>query len=338
MIDLDYSLELHQVNCEEYYWPGSEQRIIPCILFLANTRDRKLYAENVSTLSQMYKSLGCYCLKIDYVCPPWMNLLPAFESSFTTCDELALQLIEIIKENELDYHPLIVHVIGSDGAMIYAKMHRLMQHYIHGAIIESLPAESSPNNLTTTGSIYELQSQMNTDITYWWRLWSPRNARLRSYLTFLLSSSYIIWHKVYQLFVYKDLLSRLRDMNPEWRELIICEPRNLTLARNILHGRQHTTIPKKVLKFPPLRPRRNSIYQQNPRQYEAKMSQFLMSVCDDFVTKYGTIESATNAVPEPVSYALPSESTIQPMESQSLQSSLVASEADHLSGPERDSA
>ena len=58
MIDLDYSLELHQVNCEEYYWPGSEQRIIPCILFLANTRDRKLYAENVSTLSQMYKSLG----------------------------------------------------------------------------------------------------------------------------------------------------------------------------------------------------------------------------------------------------------------------------------------
>ena len=131
---------------------------------------------------------------------------------------------------------------------------------------------------------------MNTDITYWWRLWSPRNARLRSYLTFLLSSSYIIWHKVYQLFVYKDLLSRLRDMNPEWREvififkkvdsktfqLIICEPRNLTLARNILHGRQHTTIPKKVLKFPPLRPRRNSIYQQNPRQYEAKVCYFII--------------------------------------------------------------
>ena len=65
MIDLDYSLELHQVNCEEYYWPGSEQRIIPCILFLANTRDRKLYAENVSTLSQMYKSLGNKLLKIE---------------------------------------------------------------------------------------------------------------------------------------------------------------------------------------------------------------------------------------------------------------------------------
>ena len=57
-IDLDYSLELHHVNCEEYYWPNSDQRLIPCILFLANTRDRKLYAENMSTLSQMYKSLG----------------------------------------------------------------------------------------------------------------------------------------------------------------------------------------------------------------------------------------------------------------------------------------
>ena len=57
-IDLDYSLELHHVNCEEYYWPNSDQRLIPCILFLANTRDRKLYAENVSILSQMYKSLG----------------------------------------------------------------------------------------------------------------------------------------------------------------------------------------------------------------------------------------------------------------------------------------
>ena len=60
---------------------------------------------------------------------------------------LAFELIKIIKENELDYHPIIVHVIGSDGAMIYAKMHELMQHYIHGAIIESLPSESSNSNL-----------------------------------------------------------------------------------------------------------------------------------------------------------------------------------------------
>lgn len=61
-----------------------------------------------------------------------------------------------------------------------------------------------------------------------------------------------------------------------------------------------------------------------------------MSVCDDFVTKYGTIESTTvidSAEPisasdsqQPISFALPSESTIQPMESQSLQSSLVPSE------------
>ena len=53
-------------------------------------------------------------------------------------------------------------------------------------------------------------------------------------------------------------------------QLIICEPRNIQLARNVLHGRANTTTPKKLLKFPPLRPRRNSIYQQNPRQYEER--------------------------------------------------------------------
>merc|ERR1711990_1362435 len=117
-------------------------------------------------------------------------------------------------------------------------------------------------------------------------------------------------------------------MLPDWRELIICEPRNIHLARSILHGRANTAIPKKLLKFPPLRPRRNSIYQQNPRQYEVKVSQFIMSVCDDFVTKYGTIESTTvidsdqpiserDSQHQPISFALPSESTIQPMESQS---------------------
>jgi len=340
-IDLDYSLELHHVNCEEYYWPNSDQRLIPCILFLANTRDRKLYAENVSILSQMYKSLGCYCLKIDYVCPAWMNLLPAFESSFTTCDDLAFELIKIIKENELDYHPIIVHVIGSDGAMIYAKMHSLMRHYIHGAIIESLPSHSPTNQLSTTGSIYELQSQINTDPSRWLSYWRPENERVRRYLTFILSSSYILWHKFYQLFVYRDLQSRLRHMLPDWRELIICEPRNIHLARSILHGRANTAIPKKLLKFPPLRPRRNSIYQQNPRQYEVKVSQFIMSVCDDFVTKYGTIESTTvidqpisdMVDNQPISFALPSESTIQPMESQSLQSSLVPSELMDPSDP-----
>lgn len=330
-IDLDYSLELHHVNCEEYYWPSSDQRLIPCILFLANTRDRKLYAENVSTLSQMYKSLGCYCLKIDYVCPAWMNILPAFESSFTTCDALAFELIKIIKENELDYHPIIVHVIGSDGAMIYAKMHGLMQHYINGAIIESLPSQSNHNNLSTAGSIYELQLQMNTDPHSWLSYWRPDSERLRRYLTFFLSSSYVIWHKLYQMFVYRDLQSRLQRMHPDWRELIICEPRNIQLARNVLHGRANTTTPKKLLKFPPLRPQRNSIYQQNPRQYEQKISQFILSVCDDYITKYGSIESIPEA---DYSFALPSESVIQPNESQSIQSSLAPSETGAASAME----
>ena len=49
-----------------------------------------------------------------------------------------------------------------------------------------------------------------------------------------------------------------------------------------------------------------------------------MSICDDYVTKYGTIES--NPELQNYSYAMPSESTIQPMESQSVQSSLAPSE------------
>ena len=56
--EIDYSIGYHHVNCDEYFWPDSEQRIYPCVLFLANTRDEKIYQENVSILSHMYKSLG----------------------------------------------------------------------------------------------------------------------------------------------------------------------------------------------------------------------------------------------------------------------------------------
>ena len=70
-----------------------------------------------------------------------------------------------------------------------------------------------------TGSIWKLQDYMKEDLTPWIGYWHPENERLRRYLTFLLSSGYIIWHKLYLLFVYRDLQSRLKRMEPEWREV-----------------------------------------------------------------------------------------------------------------------
>jgi len=332
MTEIDYSMEYHHVNCDEYFWPESDSRIVPCILFFANTRDRKLYQENVSILSQMYKSLGCCCLHFEYIAPPWMNILPAFESSFDICDSLGQQLIKIIKDNELDHNPLIVHVIGSDGAMIYARIHGQMKEFISGAIIESLPKEDQ-QPLSTTTSIRNLQSQMNADLNSWMTWWQPQSEGVRHYLTLALSSGYVLWHKVYQFFAYRDLQSRLKRMQPDWRELIICEPANVTFARSFVHERRLSLVPKKLLKFPPLRQTRNSIYQQNPRQYENKISQFISSVCDDFVTKNGAIESAASlpVVALPIDMQQPanmSESTIQPVECASLQSTLVPSETE----------
>lgn len=123
----------------------------------------------------MNSLLGCACLQIDYTLPSWMSLLPAFESSFHPCDTLGEvyyhqvcfrvtfdlnarspksildssiedkpltgnQLIKIIKDNELDGGPLVIHVIGSDGAMVYSRIAGIMNDYINGAILETLPS------------------------------------------------------------------------------------------------------------------------------------------------------------------------------------------------------
>ena len=50
------------------------------------------------------------------------------------------QLIKIIKDNELDGGPLVIHVIGSDGAMVYSRIAGIMNDYINGAILETLPS------------------------------------------------------------------------------------------------------------------------------------------------------------------------------------------------------
>jgi len=167
--EIDYSIGYHHVNCDEYFWPDSEQRIYPCVLFLANTRDEKIYQENVSILSHMYKSLGCACLQIEYTLPSWMSLLPAFESSFHPCDTLGNQLIKIIKDNELDGGPLVIHVIGSDGAMVYSRIAGIMNDYINGAILETLPspdqavgAQVRPSPQKPSPQILHLQSTGKT--------------------------------------------------------------------------------------------------------------------------------------------------------------------------------
>ena len=98
--EIDYSIGYHHVNCDEYFWPDSEQRIYPCVLFLANTRDEKIYQENVSILSHMYKSLGkefastgvhsrvcveCFCEFLIRVCMSSNRLYIAIVDESPTC-------------------------------------------------------------------------------------------------------------------------------------------------------------------------------------------------------------------------------------------------------------
>ena len=202
-------------------------------------------------------SSGCYCLKIDYVCPAWMNILPAFESSFTTCDALGLFLVwRILSLNfhlsvwiDQNYkrkwtwlssnHCPCYWVWRSDDlcedAWIDATLYKRCYYWITAISIKSQQSGRTKkmayflstlfvsyhwNNFqSTTGSIYELQLQMNTDPHSWLSYWRPDSERLRRYLTFFLSSSYVIWHKFYQMFVYRDLQSRLQCMHPDWREV-----------------------------------------------------------------------------------------------------------------------
>ena len=53
MSEIDYSIEYHHINCEEYFWHNTDQRLYPAVIFLANTRDDQRTDENVNTLSQI---------------------------------------------------------------------------------------------------------------------------------------------------------------------------------------------------------------------------------------------------------------------------------------------
>ena len=79
------------------------------------------------------------------------------------------QLIKIIKDNELDGGPLVIHVIGSDGAMVYSRIAGIMNDYINGAILETLPspdqavgAQVRPSPQKPSPQILHLQSTGKT--------------------------------------------------------------------------------------------------------------------------------------------------------------------------------
>jgi len=292
MSDIDYSIEYHHLNCEEYFWQNTDQRLYPSVIFLANTRDDQRNDENVNTLSQMYRSLGCHCLKVEYNQVGWLLSLPAFESSWRPAQELGQQLTKIIIDNELDANPIILHIIGGEGAYIYTEIASELSKYISGAVVESLPS-SRQNTLAVQST--NLMNEILSSTSVWWR-WRflPSNNTFRKVFGYFLSWAYIFVHTLYVPFTGRDLSTRLKHLDPEWRELFICEPSNVVDARRVCIGRRPSLIQKKLLKFPALSQRRNNLYQQCPKQYESKVGNFVKHVCDDYVSTHGLISTVVS--------------------------------------------
>lgn len=289
MSEIDYSIEYHHINCEEYYWHNTDQRLYPAVIFLANTRDDQRNDENVNTLSQMYRSLGCSCVKVEYNQAGWLLSLPAFESSWRPAQDLGHQLSKIIVDNELDSNPIILHIIGGEGAFIYTEIASDLNKYISGAVVESLPSSRQNSYKTQAAS---LSREVLSSSSVWWPWRSlPTNSAFRNIFGLLLSWTYVILHAMYVPFTGRDLNARLKRLDPQWRELFICEPSNVVDARRVCIGRRPSLIQKKLLKFPKLNQRRNSLYQQCPKQYESKIGTFLKNVCDDFVSTHGLIST-----------------------------------------------
>lgn len=88
----------------------------------------------------VYRSLGCSCVKVEYNQAGWLLSLPAFESSWRPAQDLGHQLSKIIVDNELDSNPIILHIIGGEGAFIYTEIASDLNKYISGAVVESLPS------------------------------------------------------------------------------------------------------------------------------------------------------------------------------------------------------
>lgn len=301
MSEIDYSIEYHHINCEEYFWQNTDQRLYPAVIFLANTRDDQRTDENVNTLSQMYRGLGCSCVKVEYNQAGWLLSLPAFESSYRPANELAHQLSKIIVDNDLDTNPIILHIIGGEGAFIYTEIASVLSQYITGAVVESLP-NSRQNSYTN--QVARLSREILASNSVWWPNRNlPTNSSFRKIFGLFLSWAYIIFHSFYVPFTGRDLNGRLKRLDPEWRELFICEPSNVVDARRVCIGRRPSLIQKKLLKFPALNQRRNNLYQQCPKQYETKIGTFLKNVCDDYVSTHGlisTIVSETDSVVDSV--------------------------------------
>lgn len=286
MSEIDYSVEYRHVNCEEYFWENSDEQLYPAVVFLSNTRDDQRNDENVNTLSNMYRSLGCACVKLEYTQVGYVLALPAFQSTCEPAQELAQQLSKIIADNDLDKYPIILHIIGGEGAFIYTEIAPLLEKFISGVVIESLPS-SKENTLYSHTLLYqnELLNNGTPDILRF----LPFRSTIWRFLILARAWYWVLVHAFYVPFTGRDLSTRLKKLDPKWRELFICEPSNVVSARKVCISRRPSLIQKKLLKFPALSRRRNNLYQQCPKQYESKIGTFLKNVCDDFATTHAVI-------------------------------------------------
>ena len=101
----------------------------------------------------MINRLGCACVKLEYTQVGYVLALPAFQSTREPAQELAQQLSKIIADNELDTNPIILHIIGGEGAFVYTEIAPLLEKVISGVVIESLP--SSKENVSYVFLPYE---------------------------------------------------------------------------------------------------------------------------------------------------------------------------------------
>ena len=154
---------------------------------------------------------------------------------------------------------------------------------------------------------------LNNGSPEWFRF-LPFRSTIWRFLILARAWYWVLLHAVYVPFTGRDLSTRLKKLDPRWREVIgtfreifdhafiwdfrhgliffklfICEPSNVVSARRVCISRRPSLIQKKLLKFPALSRRRNNLYQQCPKQYESKIGTFLKNVCDDFVTTHAVI-------------------------------------------------
>lgn len=205
--NIDYNIVFPESFVTERHWQGSKEPVV-ILLGWGGCKDKHL-----TKYSSIYNERGC--ITVRYTAPlKTVFISEAF--GYKELNTIALRLLELLYDYEVENNPVFFHVFSNGGFMLYRYMAELLRSHSRFSTLRVVGAvvDSAPGSQNVRGALRAITAALgpNTNVVVLYCLLG-----LFGFTVFLLR---VVLYSVTK-YIHKNHYDAMRDCPPAWPQLYL---------------------------------------------------------------------------------------------------------------------